>query len=71
MVVLNIPDDYDFMDPARIQLLKQRCTPIFLERYHHALVIAKQKQRRPQESLVIATWTACSLLPLWFRSLLR
>ncbi len=25
VVVLNIPDDYDYMDPALIQLLKQRC----------------------------------------------
>lgn len=25
VVVLNIPDDYDYMDPALIDLLKQRC----------------------------------------------
>ena len=25
VAVLNIPDDYDFMDPALIHLLKQRC----------------------------------------------
>ena len=27
IVVLNIPDDYDYMDPALIDLLKQRCAP--------------------------------------------
>lgn len=27
VVVLNIPDDYDYMDPTLIQLLKQRCAP--------------------------------------------
>jgi predicted protein tyrosine phosphatase len=27
VVVLNIPDDYDYMDPALIDLLKQRCAP--------------------------------------------
>ncbi len=27
VVVLNIPDDYDYMDPVLIQLLKQRCAP--------------------------------------------
>jgi predicted protein tyrosine phosphatase len=27
VVVLNIPDDYDYMDPALIQILKQRCAP--------------------------------------------
>ena len=27
IVVLNIPDDYDYMDPALITLLKQRCAP--------------------------------------------
>jgi predicted protein tyrosine phosphatase len=27
VVVLNIPDDYDFMDPVLIDLLKQRCAP--------------------------------------------
>jgi predicted protein tyrosine phosphatase len=25
IVVLNIPDNYDYMDPALIQLLKRRC----------------------------------------------
>jgi predicted protein tyrosine phosphatase len=27
VVVLNIPDDYDYMDPALVELLKQRCAP--------------------------------------------
>lgn len=27
IVALNIPDDYDYMDPALIDLLKQRCAP--------------------------------------------
>lgn len=27
LVVLNIPDDYDYMEPALIQLLKTRCAP--------------------------------------------
>jgi len=27
VVVLNIPDDYDAMDPALIRLLKARCAP--------------------------------------------
>jgi predicted protein tyrosine phosphatase len=27
VVVLNIPDDYDYMDPVLIKLLKQRCAP--------------------------------------------
>jgi predicted protein tyrosine phosphatase len=27
VVVLNIPDDYHYMDPSLIQLLKQRCAP--------------------------------------------
>jgi predicted protein tyrosine phosphatase len=27
IVVLNIPDDYDYMDPALITLLKARCAP--------------------------------------------
>ncbi len=27
VAVLNIPDDYDYMDPALIDLLKQRCAP--------------------------------------------
>jgi len=27
VVVLNIPDDYEYMDPALIQLLKQKCAP--------------------------------------------
>ena len=27
IAVLNIPDDYDFMDPALIGLLKTRCAP--------------------------------------------
>jgi predicted protein tyrosine phosphatase len=27
VVVLNIPDDYNYMDPVLIQLLKQRCAP--------------------------------------------
>lgn len=27
IVVLNIPDDYDYMDPALIALLKTRCAP--------------------------------------------
>jgi len=27
VVVLNIPDDYEYMDPARIPLLRQRCAP--------------------------------------------
>ncbi len=27
VVVLNIPDDYDYMDPVLIDLLKQRCAP--------------------------------------------
>ena len=27
VVVLNIPDDYDYMNPVLIQLLKQRCAP--------------------------------------------
>ena len=27
VVVLNIPDDYEYMDPTLIQLLKQKCAP--------------------------------------------
>jgi len=27
VVVLNIPDDYEYMDPVLIQLLKQKCAP--------------------------------------------
>ena len=27
VVVLGIPDDYDFMDPALVSLLKVRCAP--------------------------------------------
>jgi predicted protein tyrosine phosphatase len=27
IAVLNIPDDYDYMDPVLINLLKQRCAP--------------------------------------------
>lgn len=27
IAVLNIPDDYDYMDPALIRLLEQRCAP--------------------------------------------
>lgn len=27
VAVLNIPDDYDYMDPVLIDLLKQRCAP--------------------------------------------
>ncbi len=27
IVVLHIPDDYDYMDPALIPLLRQRCAP--------------------------------------------
>jgi predicted protein tyrosine phosphatase len=27
VVVLNIPDDYDFMDPALVALLKRCCSP--------------------------------------------
>lgn len=27
IAVLNIPDDYDYMDPVLIDLLKQRCAP--------------------------------------------
>jgi len=27
VVVLNIPDDYEYMDPALIPLLRQRCAP--------------------------------------------
>ena len=27
IAVLNIPDDYDYMDPALVSLLKQRCAP--------------------------------------------
>jgi len=29
VAVLDIPDDYDFMDPALIHLLKRRCAPYF------------------------------------------
>lgn len=29
VAVLDIPDDYAYMDPALIQLLKQRCAPYF------------------------------------------
>jgi predicted protein tyrosine phosphatase len=27
VVVLNIPDDYDYMDPPLVDLLKKRCAP--------------------------------------------
>jgi predicted protein tyrosine phosphatase len=27
VVVLDIPDDYEFMDPALVELLKLRCAP--------------------------------------------
>ena len=27
VVVLNIPDDYDYMDPVLVDLLKKRCAP--------------------------------------------
>lgn len=27
VAVLNIPDDYDYMDPALVDLLKKRCAP--------------------------------------------
>jgi predicted protein tyrosine phosphatase len=29
VVVLNIPDNYDYMDPALISLLESRCEPYF------------------------------------------
>jgi predicted protein tyrosine phosphatase len=27
VVVLNIPDDYEYMDPVLVRLLEQRCSP--------------------------------------------
>lgn len=27
VVVLNIPDDYDYMDPELVELIKRRCAP--------------------------------------------
>ncbi len=29
VAVLNIPDDFDYMEPALIELLKSRCAPYF------------------------------------------
>lgn len=29
VVVLNIPDNYDYMEPALVSLLKTRCAPYF------------------------------------------
>ncbi|MGB6222401.1 low molecular weight protein tyrosine phosphatase family protein [Haloferula sp.] len=29
IVVLNIPDDYDYMDPELVELLDRRCSPFF------------------------------------------
>ena len=29
IVVLNIPDEYDYMDPVLVRLLKLRCAPYF------------------------------------------
>ncbi len=29
VIVLGIPDDYDYMDPALVELLKLKVTPFF------------------------------------------